>query len=774
MKDLLATRTQDIEHPTSAPGDGVVSLRDLLLLFRRRRWLIGTGTVVGTLATLALALTAEPQYSAQSSVVIDPRPTAVGGMRPATETLRIDPVSLMTQVDVLRSRELVYQVVEDLELYQDPALSEVRRGKRFTRWLPAGMADRLAEQASGWLDRAWDLVSRGLASTGLASSLPSIGRLDVLPERLVSRPEEPHSRVVERTVDEFVKRYEVRRQDDSQVISLRFTHPDPRVATNIVNRAADLYVERLLSAKVEQAARIAEWVRGRFLELEGVVRASEEKLENFRADEGLIEVVSERADIDHVNRLREERARAEASLSVLRSRLAIIDRHMRNDDLDSILGVISSPILDRLRQEDLDLAGRELELSSLYGPRHPQIQVLGLEQERVRERISQEIGRLRFDMGSELSILQKRLEAIDSEIAEFESDLGRRQRSQAQLRELEREASSNREFGELFRDYYKSVSEQRAIIESDARVLAYGKPPSQPSSLSPKILSLIGLVAAFTGSTLFALTLDGIDRRVRSARQIERKFKIRVLEAVPQINGRAVGRKVVEYIHRRPRAAYPEAIRSAYTTLRLLTTQSDGPLTLVVCSAISGEGKTSVSLSLAAVAALWGQKTIIVDLDLRHPSVAGAIGEKPSKGVLEVIHGRMPLEDAIYRTSFGFDVLPVAETPRDTAGLIGDPRTRQLISRLREHYDLVLIDTAPLLAVSDGRLAAQLGDSVVLVTRWLFTPLAAVRRALQMLRDCHADTAGIVLYRVSSNRYMYYENEDGSNYYKNIKKYYRN
>ncbi len=775
MTDLFPDNAHNLSPEAAASEGSIVNLRDVMLLFRRRRWLIGCGTVLGTAAALIVASASEPQYTAQASVVVDPQSSAVAGMREATDTLRVDPVTLTTQVDVVRSREHVYRVVSDLELYNDTALNGVERGNRFDRWLPlpAGSMDRLGRLAQAWFEPISDKVSQWLAGTGWAGSLPSAATAAPILEQLVAEPDEPRPVDFERTVDAFVKRYQVRRADDSQVISLRFTHPDPHVATEIVNRAADLYVERLLRDKEEQADRVAEWVKSRFAELQQVVRASEQKLENFRAEEGLISVVDGSADAEQVSRQRQELASAEATFGDLRSRIAIIDRHARNNDLDAILGILSSPLLDRLRQEELNLASRELDLGSRYGPRHPQLQALHQEKERLGERITQEIGRLRFELQSEASIVQARIGSITEHLAALQSELARRQLSQVQLGEFQREATANRELGELFREYYKSVSEQRAIIESDARVLAYGKPPGKPSSLSPRLFTLIGLVAAFTGSTLFAIALESMDRRVRSARQIERQFKVRVIEAVPQFGGHGRGRNVVTHITQRPRAAFPEAVRSVYTTIRLKAKQTYGAVTLVVCSALSEEGKTTFVVSLATIAAQWGQRAIVVDLDLRHPSVANVLGVRPGSGLRKVIQDGLPFEEAIYRTAFGFDILSTDESPRDPASLIGDPSMKQLIARLRNNYDLVVIDTAPLLAVSDGRLAAQLGDSVVLVARWLSTPLSAVRRSLQMLRDCHADTAGIILNRVNPQKYMYYENEDGSNYYKNIEKYYR-
>jgi len=264
-----------------------------------------------------------------------------------------------------------------------------------------------------------------------------------------------------------------------------------------------------------------------------------------------------------------------------------------------------------------------------------------------------------------------------------------------------------------------------------------------------------------------------MDRRVRSARQLERLFGLKVLDAVPRARERGRRGAAYRYLCSRPNSAYANALRSVHAALQLSGAEAAPPQVVLISSALSGEGKTTFAVGLAATAAQWDRRVVVVDLDLHHPRVAeSADAATPgAAGVVELVAGTATLEQAIVRADGGFDVLGTRRA-RNPTGLIASPRMRQVLEELRARYDLIVIDTAPLLAVSDGRVATRLADKVLYVARWRRTPVSAVRRALQVLHDAHAELAGLVLLGVNNSEYMYYENEDGANYHRNFKKYY--
>ena len=224
----------------------------------------------------------------------------------------------------------------------------------------------------------------------------------------------------------------------------------------------------------------------------------------------------------------------------------------------------------------------------------------------------------------------------------------------------------------------------------------------------------------------------------------------------------------------KPLSAYAESLRSIFTALQLSASGSP-PQVVVVSSALSGEGKTSFALSLAASAAQWGKRVLVVDLDVRHPRIAQSLGDAHvESGLAELMAGMERLDEVIRTSRAGFDYIGVGRAPVNPAGFIGNVWMQALFTELRRSYDFIIIDTAPLLAVTDGRVAVKLADKVLFVVRWRHTPVSAARKALQILAEIGADIAGAALLQVDAKQYLLYDSEDGANYHSSLKKYYVN
>ncbi|MGD9509410.1 MAG: GumC family protein [Geminicoccaceae bacterium] len=726
-----------------------VTLRDVLLLLRRRRMLIFAVTVVGTAATTLLALGSDPQYTATAQILIESQPSPIAEGPAPTPNRASDLAVIATQVRIIRSRQHVTDVVRDLGLAGNP----LRRKQLDTSQLSA--LARLEALAESIVAR---VPSRWLASVGIASPLP---------EPLEA---EPSDAVMEDVVDEFGNRFQVNHDEESRVVTVSFTFPEPGMAAKIVNYASDLFVRRQLESKIFEANKTLTWMEERLGQMESDVRASEAAVESYRARNDLIRDPNARSEEDVVANLTLARNQAVAEVAELQSRLRAAQRLRENPE--AVAGTVTSPMLVSLRQQELELARQEAELMTSYGERHPRVQLLVAEKSRIRAMLGEEIGSLVAEVQRQLDAAQIRLGQIDTQIAESRSRDQLRSGAQVGLRELERKAQVDRQLYEFFLKRYSELGEQTQVMTPDARVISVAKPPATPSSLSPRLFSLIGFsISLFTGGVL-ALILDGLDRRVRGARQIEHLFDVKVLDSVPQIGGRRE-RGQYRYLLRRPLSAYAESIRSIFTAIQL-TNQGKAPKVLVVCSALSAEGKSAFVLSLAASAAQWGGRVLVVDLDIRHPSIERAVSGERTEGLAEVIAGGTTLEQAIRSSDGGFDYVGVGRTPANPAGFIGSVKMHGLFASLRSRYDLIVVDTPPLLAVADARVAVKLGDSVLVVTRWRHSPVSAVRKALGMLEEIGAPIAGAVITRVDPKSYHVYESEDGANYQAALKKNYVN
>ncbi len=272
------------------------------------------------------------------------------------------------------------------------------------------------------------------------------------------------------------------------------------------------------------------------------------------------------------------------------------------------------------------------------------------------------------------------------------------------------------------------------------------------------------LVSLVVGVAL-ALILEFLDSGFRSVTQIENATGLTVLGATPRLARRDRRRPPHEVAIDRPGSSYSEAVRSIRTAL-MLSDPDNPPRTVLVTSAVSGEGKSALSLSLAALAARSGQRCIVVDADMRHPTIHSMLGQKNEAGLSEHLAGHAELEDVIeIEPRSGVHFISAGGRAGQPADLIGAPQMRQLLQTLARLYDLVILDTPPLLAVSDSLLLARHVDHALYVVRWEKTRRETAVAGIRQLIDAGAPNAAMVLAQVDVTKQARYGYRDSSYYY---------
>jgi capsular exopolysaccharide synthesis family protein len=294
-----------------------------------------------------------------------------------------------------------------------------------------------------------------------------------------------------------------------------------------------------------------------------------------------------------------------------------------------------------------------------------------------------------------------------------------------------------------------------------------------PVTPGPKVFGLIGFTLSLMLGSLLAFLVEGLDRRVQSGAGIERDFGVDVLGVLPLITGREARQYPARYIAERPFSGFAEAARSIVTSLRMSEQGPAAPV-LMITSALPEEGKTTLSISLAAAAANAGLKVLLIDLDLRRPTLGERLAEAPVEGgLVDFLNGTLPRERLIqHEPRSGIDFIVVGGQPHNPLELLQSPKLRRLIETARRDYDQIIMDCAPALAVTDARVATRLADRVIVAARWRRTGADAVGSALRVLLGVRAEVAGCVLTAVNMNQYRLYASGEAASYYKRYRRYY--
>ena len=432
-------------------------------------------------------------------------------------------------------------------------------------------------------------------------------------------------------------------------------------------------------------------------------------------------------------------------------------------------------MIQTLRREEAQLIRQESQMSLEFGARHPRIVQARAEIDNLREKIAQEIQNILHNLGNEVAVTRTRERSIEASLLEAQQLTTGSRQLEVQLRELEREADGARVLYATFLQRLSETTDQQELVEPDARLVASASEPRSPSYPNRRLITAGGFTVSLLLGTFLAFLLERLDSGVRSSRQVEQLLGLPTLGFVPRVDGLKRHQKLHHYLLQRPLSAYSEAVQSVYTGVQLSDVDKATKVVLVT-SSLPGEGKTTFAFSLAALAARAGQRTVLVDLDLRHPSTHRELMQPVATGLVEYLSGDCELEELVVTDELEprLHVLPVRRLTPTPVDLLRSRKLKALMAELRMRYDFVVLDTTPLLGLADPKVAAGLADKVLLVAQWEKTVEDVLLNSYEALQDARAEIAGVVLTQVDLKRHATYGYGDVAHYYGKYQKYYRN
>ncbi|WP_422027214.1 GumC family protein [Pyruvatibacter mobilis] len=726
------------------PGDQeqLFDVRHIFNVLRRRLSVIFGTMAVITGITLLVVFQLTPQFTATSLVLIDPREQQVVDIEAVMSGLPPDSAAIDSEVEVLRSRTLAARVVDQLELVADPEFN---------------------------------------------SALTEPGLLAALDPRRWFGSDQPveeatrDQRETNRVIDAFQDRLSVGRRGLTYVISISFRSPDARKAALIANTVADLYVLEQLEAKYEATRRANEWLNDRLSELRAEVRAAEEAVEIFRTENNLVSASGLTVNEQQLAELNGQLILARADLA---EREAKFNRYRElrrtGTGADTLADVLQSPVIAQLRQQEAEVTRRLAELSSRYGDRHPEMIKVRAERRDLAVAIDREVSRTVANVENEVAVTRTRVASLEKSLRELEGRSGEGGLKEVKLRELESDAQAVSSLYESFLERFRQTSEQTDLQEADARILSQATVPTSPSFPRKGLFLVLALFASGGLGVALAFLLEHLDDAFSSVSQLEKGLGLPHLASVPDVAA-DVGSAIAapfDIILKRPLSAYTESFRALRSAIALSNVDQP-PRVVLVTSALPADGKTTTAISLARASASAGVRTVLLDCDLRRPNVhknlKGGSGTGPAAGIVEVLAGQAELDDALITDEpSGLSYLPVKAGAANPPDLLGSKHMENLLASLRETFDMVVIDSAPVLPVVDSRVLSRRVDKTLFVVRWRNTPRDAAGNAIKDLTEAGADIAGVVFERLDLKKQKKYTYGDSGYYYGRYSKYYVN
>lgn len=720
-------------------------------VWRRKRLIAGVAGILTVMSAL-IVLQIHPLYKAAAMIMVDPRDTRVVDVEAVVGSAARDTEQVLSEVEVVTSRQLISKLVDKLDLLRNPEFNLTLKPRSFL-----SVVNPFQLIPKEWV--------RGSKS------------------KLMLTPEEQQAKERSDTIDNIIRGLTVTPKARARVIAIEFKSEDPEVSAKVVNTLADLYLVDQLEEKFEATERAAAWLNERLTELRKKVQDADNAVAAYRASANLIDSFRAGSGVfagkDGVTLVQQQISDLTTQLTVARADRAAADSKLKQvkevvaagaNGEESVAEVLNSPLIQHLREQESDIQQSIADLNQQYGERHPKIIAAHAQLEDIRNKIGIETRKIMRALEDADTVARTRESTIAAQLEELKKQVIVSDASEVKLHELEMEAETNRTLMETFMSRFKETSaEQKGGIQTaDARIISRADVPGQP--WFPKWIIILPIIVFFSTilGVAVAFVAEHLDHGFRSGVQFEQETGVPVLALIPLL---AENLRPADYLVQRMMSAFAESVRNVYTSI--LLGQGERPIKrLVITSAQPSEGKSTLALSLARMFAISGQKTLLVEADLRRPSIHHHLGKERSVGLAEVLIGAKGLEEALYRdTMSDATILLAGKDIVNPAKLISSHQMESFLEEQSKHYDIVIVDTAPVLAVSDALLLANRADATIFACRWASTARETASLGLKELREANASIIGAVISAVDMNKSRTYGYADTAYYYY-AKKYY--
>jgi capsular exopolysaccharide synthesis family protein len=718
-----------------------VDVREILRKLWRGRRLILLTVFAGCLLGYSIMEHLTPLYTASSSMMFKTRQMQVLESDDVLSGLALEPEVIEGEIELLHSRELAEKVVKLLSLYEDPefntALAEDGAGFDWSdvlNYLPA----EFAAYARELLDGEVEGDDTALTAQGSAA-LQQI-----------------------RTIDTFLEKLDIRQVGQSPVIRISFSSESPLMTAEVANTVAETYFSEQLVSKYDATRRASNWLEARIAQLRAAVAEKEQAIEEFRARSGLIEGKDLPLETQQMSELASQVVVARVERQAAESRLQQVERAP-----SAAMDVLRSELIQGLRIAEAELRREFANLGMEYGPNHPGIINARARLDDIQTSIDSEIERIVLGLRNEVDAARRREAGLQATLDDFSRRVARSNSEAVELRDMEREVEARRTLLESLLARLQETARREGIQQADAQIISAAEIPEFPAFPNKKLfMALTFCASAFAGVSL-AYVLQALDQSFHTAAQVTDDLDLPVLELVPSVRGLSGRASPADFVVQQPTSSFAEALRSLQVALYA---HRCPPTSVLFTSSLPGEGKTSLTLAFGRFLAMAGHSVIVVDCDLRRSSVHAALGGRRNPGLVDHLLGRTTLDQVIQLAGppalhFIASGSPAANPP----ALFASQAMHATLSMLTRHYDVVLIDSAPVLAVADTRCLQPLVERTVFIVRWRTTQRATAREAVRRLHQAGLGAAGAVLNLVDPSAYGEY---DPSYSYKALRSYY--
>lgn len=716
-----STQAAELRGVPASPGFGLSAedpVEAFLRFMKKRSWIIGVALAVGLIGGLLVNQFSQKLYTAQASIEVRSRDISsqfrleqIPGLEGSEDTSeRLD-----TEIEILRSRTLAIETIRTLRLESNPDFAELDHG------------------------RAWDLS-------------------------------QPDNR--ELLIGEFREAIKIGRLGHTDIIQIFATSRNPELARLIANTLIDRYIEHSFRENYAATAKISDWLDDRLNGLKGNLEKSQAHILDLQRDLGVFGIdQSHSAVVANLEELNKRYADAEVDRLLKESRLQQIQASSP-DTIDAALGM-SDPALvaanQRLSQVNADYAS----LAQTYGSAYPRLKALRVQIEQLQREIQRKQKAQVDRAEKEYSAAAVNESNLLAALKKHEQDAYDKGQKAVEYELARRNYETNRLLYDGLQQRLQEASIMSGLHSTSIHSVDSADSPAFPSRPRRVFNQAVAMGAGLALGIMIAILLEAMDTNLKTMADIEQSLQLPLLAAIP-----AVDREFLFPVDFKTHATtagasswskIAESLRSMRTSI-LLASPGASPKIVMVASTRPSEGKSSIASLTAITFALNGSKVLLIDADLRKPSIHRRFKLSNATGLSSVLSGRALLRD----TASGWPDLPNVHVltsgpvPPLPSELLGSNQMKELLAQARAEYDFVIVDTPPVLAVTDASILGRMVDAAILIIRYNAAKREVVRRTIDVLERSGTHLLGVAVNAVDflAPEYSEYYGRKYHDYYK--------
>ena len=719
-------------------GDTDVHLLDYVKVLYKRRWTALTAFLIVVVSVSVYTFTAIPVYEARVQILIEKEATNVVSFKEAVEQNQVTDDYYQTQYRILQSRALARRTIDALKLWDHPQFNPKPDDSLTVRKILLSPVTLL----TGWLS----------------------------PAKPIESPQAEETKTQSRTIDRFLADLTVAPVRNSRLVDVKFESVDATLSAQVANALAKAYIEQNLEFKFLSSKEASDWLGQRLAEQRKQVEASEQAVQRYRekTDSLSLEekqniVVQKLGDLNAaVTRAKTERIQKQAAYDQIRT--------LQNNlaSVDTFPAILSNTFIQQQKGELADLQRQQAQLSNKLGSNHPDMIKLSNAIRAAESKIQGEIAKVAQAMHNDYQQSLAQEQSLTAALDQQKADALALNRKGIEYGVLARDAASNRQIFESLMQRTKETGISGELRTSNIRVVDAAETPRAPVTPNTRNNMLLALFAGTTLAVGLAFFFEYLDNRIKSPDEMKQYLGLPFLGMVPALFDGTDNPLITNAVP----GNFSESFRAVRTNL-LFSAAVEGGRTVVVTSTGPGEGKTVLAANLSMALAQAGQRVLLIDADLRKPRVHTVFEMLQEPGLSNVLVGNAKASDAVRTTAVpGLWVMPAGLNPPNPAELLGSKRFKDFLSSLSGHFDWIMIDTPPVMAVTDSSVVAHLATGVLFVVGAEMTSRHAAQRALEQLGRARAKFIGAVLNKVDlqHNSYYYsqYHRREYTDYYTSV------